>query len=349
MADSGPGRPADGVVGWLPDGTPCYAPPGALPADGDRVRCHLCGRWYLCVASHLRAHGWTKAQYVAAFGLELGNPLAGPATRKRRAAALTARLPVEPGLVRAQARGRAQARSGALATAARTAARGRAHPAERRVKTLAALASIDPAARAEGTRRAARVRLEYRAARVAARFGFADFTGYLDDRLGAGMSMAAISREAGLHKDWVARRLAVLAPHLSAGARPGRPLPGEARLGLVAHTAGFPDVRAYLWARHMQQHRSVAAIAAEAGTSRGALVAAMRRSDIEPVPHATKRYDAGLRDASVARSLGFASVAEYVADRRARGFTWKRLAAESGMAETTLRRHGGPGAVTRWS
>jgi hypothetical protein len=31
-------------VGHLEDGTPIYAPIGEMLQDGDRVRCHLCGR-----------------------------------------------------------------------------------------------------------------------------------------------------------------------------------------------------------------------------------------------------------------------------------------------------------------
>jgi len=47
-----------------------------------------------------------------AFGLELNNPLSGEATRKRRAAALTARQAVEPAIQQAQAAARERARSG---------------------------------------------------------------------------------------------------------------------------------------------------------------------------------------------------------------------------------------------
>jgi len=59
ISDRAP-RPADlqarrlaGPVGRLPDGTAHYVPVGRVLADGDRVCCHLCGRWFLSVASHL--------------------------------------------------------------------------------------------------------------------------------------------------------------------------------------------------------------------------------------------------------------------------------------------------------
>lgn len=316
--------------------TSVHAPIGRMLVDGDRVCCHLCGRWFLSVASHLPYHGWTKDAYVEAFGLERSNPLSGEATRKRRAAALTARQAVEPAIVRAQAEARARARDGSLTAAATAAARGRRQPAERRAKTLATLAGIGAAARAEGSRRHAQDQLERRAHEVAVRFGFADAGAYLSERLARGMSMAAISREAGLHKDWVSRHLRAVAPR-AIDVRPPRP---DVRLLPVAHRLGYADVGAYLRAAHVEQHRSVAAIAAEAGVSREAIGAAMRQHGIEAVPHATKRHRAAERASAVAASLGFASLAAYVADRRARGVTWRDLAAESGLPQTTLRRQG---------
>ena len=331
---------SDVPVGWLADGTAHYAPVGRLLADGDRVCCHLCGRWFLSVASHLRVHGWPKAEYVAAFGLERGNPLSGAATRKRRSAAFTARQAVEPAIQRAQAEARARAGSGALTVAASAAARGRPHPAQRRPKTLAALSGISREARAEGNRRRAERHREQIAAEVAGRFGFATFAAYLVDRLGSGASMAAISREAGLHKDWVSRHLPAVAPQLAEAQHAGGPARSGLRLRPVAHRWGFTDAAAYLRAAHVEQHRSVAAIAAEAGVSRWTVLAAMRQHGIEPVPHAAKRHRAAHRSSVVAASLGYDSLAAYIADRRAAGSTWKSIAAESGVAETTLRRHG---------
>ncbi|WP_432835678.1 hypothetical protein [Dactylosporangium sp. CA-092794] len=314
-------------VGRLADGTPHYAPIGVLLADGDRVCCHLCGRWFLSVASHLRYHGWTKPAYVEAFGLELGNPLSGTATRKRRAAALTARH-AEPAIRLARLAARDRSGSGALTAAAARAARGRPHPAERRAKTLAALAGVDPAARAEGSRRRGERHRARVAAEVAARFGFATFDEYLAARVRAGLSMAAISREAGLHKDWVSRH----AP------TPDRPAPGEARLGPVARALGHAGTAGYLRAAHLEQHRSVAAIALEAGVSRWTVLAALRHHGIEPVAHAAKRHRAQDRGDRAARALGYASIGAFVAARRAEGASWSALAAESGIAPTSLRR-----------
>ncbi|MEV8517271.1 hypothetical protein [Dactylosporangium sp. NPDC051484] len=316
------------AVGRLPDGTPHYAPVGELLTEGDRVCCHLCGRWFLSVASHLRYHGWTKTAYIAAFGLELGNPLSGPATRKRRSAALGARH-AEPAILGARLAARERAGSGALTEAAARAARGRPHPAERRTKTLAALAGVDPAARAGGNRRRGERHRARIAAQVAARFGFATFEEYLAARVRAGLSMAAISREAGLHKDWVCRHAPVTQ----------RPAPGEARLGPVARALGHAGVSAYLRAAHVEQHRTVAAIALEAGVSRWTVLAALRHHGIEPAVHAATRHAAEARGRSAARALGFASIGAFVAARRAEGAPWSALSAESGIAPTSLRRY----------
>ncbi|GAA2347780.1 hypothetical protein [Dactylosporangium salmoneum] len=315
-------------VGLLPDGTPHYAPVGALLADGDRVCCHLCGRWFLSVASHLRYHGWSKAAYIEAFGLELSNPLSGAATSRRRADALGARQ-AEPAILRARLAARERTARGTLAEAAARAARGRPHPLERRAKTLAALAVVDPAARAEGNRRRGERQRARVGAQVAAQFGFATFDEYLDARLRAGLSMAAISREAGLHKDWVHRHAPVDRRHP----------PGEARLLRAAQALGFGDAGEYLRVTHVEQHRSVAAIALEAGVSRWTVAAALRHRGIEPVPHADKRHRSEDRDRAVARRLGFASVGDYVRAERAQGRTWGSLAAESGIAQTSLRRY----------
>lgn len=323
------------LVGWLADGTPHYAPVGRLLEDGDRVCCHLCGHWFLSVASHLRAHGWSKAAYVDAFGLELGNPLAGAATHKRRAAALTARGVTEPAIRRAQQQARERARTGELTAHAKTANTGRSHSTERLPKTRAALAAIDPRARSAGTARRVRSQLATRAATAAAAFGFDDFAAYAANRVAAGHSLAAMSREAGLHKDWVSRHLAELAPSVRRDSAPDR---NDQRWQAILDRLGFADLNAYLHTRHVEQHWTVAAIAGESGRSRSVVQSAMRRHGVSPVAHVGKRHAADHRDTTVAHRLGFASLAEYVAERRAAGATWAALSVESGLPPTTLRR-----------
>jgi len=104
------------VAGVLADGTVHYAPIGEVVVVNDTlVTCHLCGRSLRSVTAHLRAHGWTKEAYCQAFGLERGQSLEGPQTRKLRAAALAARLVFDPAIREGSAAGRDRARAGALA------------------------------------------------------------------------------------------------------------------------------------------------------------------------------------------------------------------------------------------
>src|SRR6266704_4193575 len=86
------------------------------------------------LAGHLASHGWTKEQYCQAFGLERGQSLEGPETRKLRAAAFTARLLFEPAVRQGSQAGRQRARSGDLTRDAVAAARGRPFPQQRRRK-----------------------------------------------------------------------------------------------------------------------------------------------------------------------------------------------------------------------
>ncbi|WP_344386515.1 hypothetical protein, partial [Asanoa iriomotensis] len=213
------------------------------------------------------------------------------------------------------------------------AARGRPHPPERRAKTLRTLAGISRVARADGSRRAAADRMAVLAAGVAAGFGFADFPGYVADRLDRGLSMAAISREAGLHKDWVSRRLRGVAPGVVPPSR------SDSRLRPAALRLGFADTASYLRARHVDEHRTVAAIAREAGVSPPTVRAALGEHGLRAVAHATKRHLAQARGAAVAQAFGYPTLTAYIAARRGAGATWRGLAAESGLPETTLRRH----------
>src|SRR5271165_6517583 len=103
------------VAGVLADGTAFYVPVGEVLIEGSLVTCHLCGRSFRSVTAHLSAHGWTKQQYCEAFGLERGQSLEGPETRKLRAAAFTARLLFEPAVREGSAAGRQRARAGLLA------------------------------------------------------------------------------------------------------------------------------------------------------------------------------------------------------------------------------------------
>ncbi|MCS7475512.1 MucR family transcriptional regulator [Umezawaea endophytica] len=319
-----------------------HAPIGSVVHDGDRVLCHLCGHWFRSVLAHLRAHGVDEPAYRREFGLERNAPLEGETTRRLRADSLRRRRASDP-VVRAWCEeGQERARSGALTEAAARAARGRRHPEQRRAKTLRALAAISPEARNAAIRRRAFDRLRMAAAEVAAELGFPDIGALVTDRVLAGRSLAAISREAGLHKDWLSRHLATVAPDTAVAiASRARVLRLDAPWLPVLADLGFATVPEYLRDRHLGRARSVQAIAAETGLSRTSVRTALTRHGLTPVSHAAARR--GLRDRAdaVATRFGFADVTEYLADRRAAGLSWKAIAAECGQSQSWVRRRAG--------
>jgi hypothetical protein len=328
------------VVGKLADGTPYYAPVGEVDADGDLVRCHLCGSWRRSVTAHLRAHDWTKDAYCAAFGLERGQSLEGEATRKLRSASFSARLVFDVAIREGSARGRARARSGELAQDAAVVARGRPVPEQRRRKARQVMAGRRHPASVKASQEHAERHLLRVAALAASQRGYADIGAFVRARTEEGASLAAISREAGLHKDWLSRHLATLDPQTAAAVK-ARPVAAAADARWIAAIGplGFADVPSYLRDRHLDRHQTVNEIAGEVGVSYHAVESALRRHGLARIAHAGKRHAAGARAAEVAEKLGFASVTDYVARRRAEGWTWSALAAESGQPQSWLRRH----------
>ena len=334
IADSRFGSP----VGVLDDGTPFYAPIGEVIVDGSLVTCHLCGRSLRSVTAHLRVHGWTKQAYCDAFGLERGQSLEGPETRKLRAAALASRLVFDPAMRQGSAAGRDRARSGDLTRDAARAARGRRMPEQRRRKAVAALAAIPPPVVAQANRERAGRRLTRVAAEVASRHGYPDLGTFVLARVEQGASLAVISREAGLNKDWLSRHLGCVDPAAAEAARLRRPQRLDARWQPALTRLGFADVATYLHERHIVQHWTVNAIAAEAGLAHHAVENSLRRHGLARMAHAAKRHEASQRAAQVAARLGFASMAGYIADRRAVGWTWHAMAEECAQPPSWLRR-----------
>jgi lambda repressor-like predicted transcriptional regulator len=334
------------IVGVLGDGTPYFAPLGQVVVDGTRVTCHLCGRTFRSVAAHLASHGWTKAQYCEAFGLERTQSLEGADTRKLRAAAFGARLVFEPALRKGSAHGRRRAVSGQLTRQAADAARGRPFPEQRRQRQRAAVSAAARAQLAQANRERADQHLAAVAQAVATRAGYADIGQLVTDMAQAGHSLAAISRACGLDKDWLQRHLPRLDPVVAVAAIRR----GDDRLD--AHwlaplkTMGFPDVASYLRQRHLVEHMSVNAIAAEVGLSFHTVKSALARHGLAVTAHAAKRYGAQRRAAEVAADLGVDSITEFIDRSRAEGWTWQKMAAASGQPETWLRRHAAKAAGT---
>ena len=333
------------VAGVLADGTPYYAPIGEVVSDGSTVTCHLCGRRLKSVAAHLRAHGWTKSAYCEAFGLERGQPLEGPETTKRRAASFAPRLIFDPAIRAGSAAGRQRAAAGELTQDAVRASTGRPLPEQRRRKAARAAAAASGEVAAQANRdRAARHRAEV-AAQVAGHQGYPTLGAYVLARAAAGVSLAAISREAGLHKDWLHRHLAEVDPAVAAAVRQGPAGRDGPRWLRVVTALGFADVPSYLRDRHLVWHQTVSAIGAEIGMSNHAVAAALTRHGLARTAHAGKRTAARERAAQVAAALGVDSVPRYVTERRAAGWTWQAIAAECGQPPSWLRRQAAvPGA-----
>jgi len=101
---------------------------------------------------------------------------------------------------------------------------------------------------------------------------------------------------------------------------------------------GFADVAGYLHERHIVQHRTVSAIAAEAGLSHHAVASALRRHALGHTAHAAKRHTSRQRAAGVAARFGFEGISGYLAQRRAAGLTWQAIAEESGQPPSWIRR-----------
>jgi AraC-like DNA-binding protein len=197
---------------------------------------------------------------------------------------------------------------------------------------------VSPAAVAEGNAQRARQRRAEVAATAARRAGYPDIRAFVLARVADGTSLAAISREAGLHKDWLSRHLGEIDPAAAAAVRPLRPDRWDAGWRPALSRLGFPDVAGYLYDRHIAAHWTVSAIAAEAGLSHHAVASALRRHRLDRTAHAAKRHASRQRATEVAARLGFASMADYLTRRRGAGWTWSAIAAESGQPPSWVRR-----------
>ena len=156
-------------------------------------------------------------------------------------------------------------------------------------------------------------------------------------RRAGGASLAAISREAGLNKDWLQRHLADVDPAAAAEIRASSARDSDRWLRAV-NRLGFCDVSGYLRDRHLVRHQTLSAIGAELGISNHAVAAALDRHGLARTAHAGRRHLARERAAQVAAALGVDSVPRYVAERRTSGWTWSAIAAECGQPASWLRR-----------
>lgn len=318
-----------------------YAPLGEVVHDGPRVQCHLCGGWFRSVLAHIRVHGWDQRAYREAFGLERREPLEGDATRHRRADALRLRRTLDPAVRAGCEAGLQLARTGELTRAAAEASRGRPQPEQRRRKTLRTLAAIPSEARAAGVRRHADERLRRTAREAAGTLGHPDIGSLVRERVAAGHSLARISRDAGLHKDWLCRHLAAVDPAAARHATTAAPRRPDARWLPAVRALGFADVAAYLDDRHVTRRRTVAAIAGEIGVRHGTVETALARHGLTRTPHAASRGRCQERAEAVAERFGHPDIDSYLAARRAAGLSWRAIAEECDQPPSWIRRRAG--------
>jgi hypothetical protein len=137
----------------------------------------------------------------------------------------------------------------------------------------------------------------------------------------------------------MARQIGRLDPAAAGLARASRPEQLEARWLPAIERLGFSDVSSYLRQRHLVERATVNAIAREAGLSFHTVKAALDRHGIVASAHVTKRHLADRRAEQVAAALGVDSIADYVRQAQRLGWTWRKMAAQSGQPETWLRRH----------
>ncbi|GAA2483558.1 hypothetical protein [Winogradskya humida] len=183
----------------LPDGTGLHAPPGELAVEEStgRLCCHLCGRWFTSLGSHVRAHGYTAQSYRAVMGARRERDLADRLARLGHAA-------LEDYLRSAYAAG------ASLEALAAATGLGRA-------RLRAALDRAGVALRPTGInsatgRRSRAVAAELRAAQ---RLGTEDLPGWLRQRRAAGWTLGRLAEAVGHSTHWVRWRLD--APLLSHG------------------------------------------------------------------------------------------------------------------------------------
>lgn len=228
----------------LPDGTGLHAPYGELVAEEgtSRLCCHLCGRWYVSLGAHVRAHGHTADTYRLAMGLCTTQPLTSTplsATIAKRQAEGYRRDP--------ELRARLDAGRQTLRAGPRPAA-GSAHdePAQRRLRRAAALAA--------GRRTVAARRAQEPARRLAA-WGHPSLHDFLRCAHSDGASLDDLARQTGLGRARLRQEVRAAGIEAravgsnSAAAKRSRAVTHEAA---AARRVGAGDIHTWLTERRSQ-------------------------------------------------------------------------------------------------
>ena len=247
---------------FLADGTGLHAPAGQLVVDEatGRLCCHLCGRWFRSLGSHVRAHGWSAADYRRAMGLCSTAALTSSEVSSSIAVRQSARYAADPEHRQDLAHGQQMARTGALT--ARSVA-GRALAPEPAQRTVSRSAALQTGRRTRSARLAADL-----AARVA-RLGAADLHGHLRTRYAAGASLESLARETGLGREALSAALRDAGVRVRApgqNTRDGRRSRALSNDASVAARVGTADLPGWL-RRRTGEGASLSALARETGRS----------------------------------------------------------------------------------
>jgi hypothetical protein len=197
----------------LPDGTGLHAPYGQLVIESGtgRVCCHLCGRWYVSLGGHLRAHGHTADSYREAMGLCRSRPLVAETLSRSIAARQAEAYRRSPELRAQLAAGQEFSKTGQLATMAHTARATSESPESARIRRAALEAG-------RATRAAQRDRALTRRLRE---HGFDDLAEYLRHAYSTGASLRRLAKVTGL--GWVRLRREIDAAGISVRTSTDRP------------------------------------------------------------------------------------------------------------------------------
>ncbi|RAY16838.1 hypothetical protein DPM19_01340 [Actinomadura craniellae] len=155
------------TAGEVPVPAGLHAPYGRLVRDeqSDLVLCHLCGRWFRALGSHVKAHGLSADEYRAAFGLYQTRALASGEVSRARAEIQRARYRDSADTRRNMAAGQVMAGSGRLTLLAADA---------RRTRRPAAQNTDEQRSRLAAGRRTMAESRERQLDETVARLGFAD-------------------------------------------------------------------------------------------------------------------------------------------------------------------------------
>lgn len=217
-----PGRlPTHGHLWSLPDGTGLHAPYGELviEAGTGRLCCHLCGRWFVSLGGHLRAHGHTAESYREAMGLCRTRRLVAD-TLSRSIAARQRRAYLRSPAARARlTAGQELSRTGQLARLALKARPSQVSPELARIRQAAL----------DAGRVTRAVRRDQARARRLRDLGVSTLAEYLHREYAAGASLRRLARATGL--GWARLRREIAAAGITAPDARQRPIDQPTRGG----------------------------------------------------------------------------------------------------------------------